>query len=575
MKQLLGVILMVALVADIGLFVGVGFGLNALSATGAPALHQTCEANGQTSGYGSTGTGGLAFCVYFAIPLTYNGVYVSNWQGAGSSTAISYVIDNVNNVYGGCDNQPYSGWAAGSGVNSHGAYAVIQVIDSITGLPVSLANQSTASFSTVGTVTQGSTAFYVSYNASTPSGAVCEGGSGYPTNQTLWGVTTFTLNGEFDDYSIISVQFVTTGPWCNLNGGGSSTPACTGQYDGTGYSISGGTPSGTSWAADSYGQVYLRNGGATADWNGQTLYNGQSFSVTVVTHYDAGRGFLVQFLYPAVRGGALIAKVVAPDDSPGFSAHFTVPSNAAINTTDPTYNWFQVTVTSVVTGYVFWNQPIDVSPLYAPPPAVVTFSDLTPGSSGRSPEIGDNIQINIAGQGISSTGETISSIYIWSWYMTPNTTSGSLPPTGSPAYISTGGIRGQSLPVDRGEGINVTAAFTFTISQGWSIMSQVELVTNTAQTSVSSTTLNIYVKPPGCTGPTCNQKLPNAEWLWLGPLLFSVAVILAAAVIAFYVPNPYARYGALIAAFGFVVAAYLFGVYTGWFNPGGVFDSGG
>jgi hypothetical protein len=571
MKQLLGVVLLVALVADIGLFVGVGYGVGALSVAGVQPLHQSCLANGQTSGYGSVGPGGIAFCVYFVIPATYDGVYVSNWQGAGQSTAITYYLVNVDNVYGGCNNQPYPAWEVGSQESSHGGYAVIQVIDSITGQPVSLANQSTSSFSTQGAVTKGASAFYVSYNESTTMGTLCDS----KLNQTLWGLTSFTLNGEFDDWSVISVQFVTSGPWCDNNGGGSVTPTCEGQYDPTGYENDGGTPSGNSWSANSYGQAYLRNGGAKADWNGQTLYNGEAFSVTVVTHYDSGQGFNVQFLYPAVRGGALIAKVVAPDDSPGFSAHFTVPKNAAINSSDPTENWFQVTVSSVVTGYVFWNQPIDVSPLYAPQPAVVTFSDLTPGSASRSPQVGDDIQINIKGAGIPAQQETITAVYIWSWYMTPNTTSGSLPPTGSSAWISQNGRQGQSLQVDKADLYNVTAAFTFTIQQGWSIMSQVELVTNTAQTSVSSTSLNIYVKPPGCTGPTCNQQGTNAEWLWLGPILFSVAVFLAAAVVAFYVPQPYVRYGAVFAAAGFVILAYAAGVYTAWFSAGGLFDTGG
>jgi hypothetical protein len=567
MKVVLTTVILIALVLDLALFFGIGAGVGALTTAPSGQLHNSCLGN--TIDQDGSSESQIAFCVYFSLPS--GDQFVSDYGPGGVSTPITFAIDNVNNVYGACDQDAglWDTWLTGPGA-THGAYAEVQILDGSTGQPINLGAQSTNSFQTPGVVSQSAYAWTISYNNSSPQSAFCGKGAGaLPGNQTVW-VNTFAVTGALDDFSIVQVTFYTTGAMCETDAFLPQTAACAVSGPG-GEQVGTGTPRGT-WNAVSISQAYLRLGGAKVTWNGQTLYNGQSFTVPVTTYYDQGQGFHVQFLYPAARGGSEIATITAPDDQPGFQANFKVPSNAAVNASDPTYNWFQIVVTNPITQYVYINQPIDISPLYAPPAPDVKVTDLT--SAGGSTQVGDQISVQVYAQGIPAQKEKITSIYFWAWYLEPGASASTLPPVGSTAWISQGGQQGQPLQTVTSD-YNATASTNYTIGAPYTVEMQVESVTNTAQTSRAATSISIYVKPPGCTGPSCNTHPGgNAFWEAAGPALLSVAIVLAAMLLALYIPTPYIRYGIVAVGVGFVIACYVFGFYGNWFGTGGLLNAG-
>jgi hypothetical protein len=579
MKQVLTVIVGIVLLLDLALFFGIGVGVGALAAAGpSHSLTNSClQQNAGQNGLENAGTNpqtGIAFCVLFAQPNGQS--YVSNYGPGHVSTPITFSIYNVNGLYGGCNNIPWFAWFVGSGGGPHPAYAEVQIIDGSTGLPISLNDQSTNSFQTQGAVTQSETAWWISYNNSQQESALCRDGYALPSNQTLWGTTSFSLVGPIDDYSIISVRFYTEGPFCvDASIGSSTTPTC--DISGpNGVQGNTGDPNGGTWYATTIGQAFLRLGGAAVSWNGQTLYNGQSFTVPVTTFFDQGQGFHVQFLFPAARGAAEIATQTVADNQPSFAAKFTVPSNGAVNSSDPTYNWFQIVVTNPLTQYVYINQPVDISPRYAPPPPSVQVTDTT--GSGNV-QVGDAMLVQVSANGVPTQGEKITAIYFWAWYLEPGGSVTTLPVAGSSAWISQGGQQGQPLATST-TGYNATASTNFTVGAPYPIEIQVESVTNTGQTSRAATSVSIQVTPPGCHSASCGCTTNcgggsgDALWEAIGPALLSVAVVLAAFLIALYLPNPYIRYGIIIVGIAFVAASYIFGFYSNWFAAGGILNAG-
>lgn len=545
MKHAIVIGLVVAELVIVAAFFGVGFGTAALSVAGAPALTNTCS-----------GPGGLDFCVNFSTAPNLGGVFVSNWIN-GQSTPITFSVYNTVGTNGDCSQQP--GWIGGAGHLS--AFAEVQIIDSLTGQPVSLVSQSVASFQSEGTVTASATAFFVSFNGSVDQGAYCYGNTARSqTPQTDWLPNTFSLVGQFDDYSRVSVTFYTTGQYCN-GGPFGGIPAC--SQDGVQRASSG------TWTASAVGQVYLRNGGGSFAWNSQTLYNGQTFTVPVTTHYDAGQGFELKFLYPSARGSGTIASAMVPDDKTDYGVTFTVPSNAASNSTNPGWNWFQLALYSPVAQYTYEVTPIDVSPLYAPPAPKVSYQDL---AGNNPPQLGDQLDFAISAAGIPAQGERIVSITMWAWYLSPGIGAG-LPASGSSAWITPGGQGGDALTI-AANGYNATATYTATVTQPYDIAYQVESVTNTAQTSASATGATIYVQPPDCSGSTCNAAPASNLWGTLGPALLSLAVILAAVIVAIVAPLGWGRYLVVALAIGGVVVLYVFD-WGGAFVVGGLLNHAG
>jgi len=539
----------VAVLVVWSLFFGIGFGAGALSLASPAPLQGSCG-----------GPGGIQFCVNFAIAPSLGGNYVSNWIN-GISTPITLSIQNFVGQNGSCDQGP--GWLAGSGHQQ--AFVVISVIDSISGQPVSLSAQSTNSFSAPAgaTVTQGPTSFVVSLNNSYTQQAWCYGStSRSQAEQSDWTPITFTLTGQFDDYSRVSAAFTTGGKFCS---GPGSDSAC--SLDGVGRTAT------SQWYGTATRQAYLRNGGGFFSWNGQTLYNGETFTVPVTTYYDAGQGFQIQFLYPSVRGSVVIATTTVPDEKTNFGVTFTVPANAAQNSTNPLYNQFQLALYSPVAQYTYQVIPVDISPLYAPPAPTAQFQDL---SQHSPPQLGDQGSIAIAGNGVPSQKESIVTFILWMWYVTPTTPANSLPPPGSPAWITNGGQSGQQIPATV-NGFNGTGSYPFSITQPYTIALQLESVTNTAQTSVAQTAFTIYVQPPGCTGPMCKTGVPAASfWQVGGPVLLSLGIILTSLLAAIAVPLPMpARYLLVGAGVAVVVVLLAFGWLTGAFVPGAIFNPGG
>ena len=550
MKSAIVMGLVIVELVVVAAFFGVGFGTAALSVTGPPALSTSCA-----------GPAGIDFCVNYSTAASYGNVFVSNWVN-GLSTPITFSIYDTIGTNGNCGQEP--GWLAGSGRSY--AYAEVQIIDSVTGSPVSLASQSTSSFQSQGSVSQDANAFFVSFNASVDQGAYCygPGGDHSPDTQTHWLPTTFTLVGQFDDYSRVSVTFLTTGYYCDGVLAG-TLPACT-QDGGTSRSS---PPVDGTWSVSATSQVYLRNGGGSFAWSGKTLYNGQTFTVPVTTHYDAGQGFQIQFLYPSVRGSGTIATVTVPDDKTNYGVTFTVPSNAAVNSSNPEYNWFQLKLYSPVAQYTYEVTPIDVSTLYAPPSPVVSYTDMT---GNNPPQLGDQVQFSIAAAGIPTENERITSIVIWAWYLAPGVGTG-LPPSSSSVWATPGGQAGDALTVSQ-SGFNATAVYSLTITQPFDIAYQVESVTNTAQTSVAATGATIYVQPPGCTGPTCNPNHSSPLWETVGPALLAIAIVIASILVALVAPGGWARYLVVALAIGGVVVLYVFN-WGGAFLVGGLLNHAG
>ncbi len=551
MKNVIAAGLAVALLIVVALFFGIGFGTGAL-AVAPPALTTSCD------------FGGLTFCVFFTTAPALGGNFASNWVN-GISTPITFYAENyVGNT--SCGSSP--GWMGGSG--NQFSYFSVQVIDSLTGSPVSLSSQSTTSFQVPSgaTVTQSSTAFYVSLNNSFDQSAYCYTSphitASSQSPQIDWTPVTFTLAGQFDDYSRISVQWMTKYDYCNGNAFSNvGQPSDCNQRGGGPYYASGSHyPVATA-------QAYLRSGGGYFSWNGQTVYNGQTFTVPVTTYYDAGQGFQIQFLYPSVRGSATISTQTVRDECTNCGVQFTVPSNAAQNSTDPQFNQFQMVLWSPVTQYGYEDIPIDISPLYAPPAPVVSYQD---NQGNAVPKVGDTITVSISGTGIPAQGESIIGFNVWLWYLTPQTSAGTLPPNGNPAWITSGGQTGLYVKAIANGQWNGTATYgPFTISQPYSFAVQVESITNTAQTSLAQTAFTVYVQPPGCTGASC-QKTPNSVGLWqeVGPWLLMIAFILAAALVALFVPGaPWIKFAVPAAVVAMLAVLYWLGFITGLFAQGG------
>jgi hypothetical protein len=545
-KHVAALLLAVVLAAEFLVFVGVGYGSSAFAATAPPSLSSSCS------------NGAVSFCVDFATPSSTAGAEVANWVN-GLSTPITFYIANTIDE-SKCSQSP--GWDAGNGQAP--AYAQVQVIDANTGKVVPFINQSTNNVVSPGTVTESSNAFYVSFNSSVDQSAYCYGDTHRSQlSQTDWSPTTLQLVGQFTDYSKIVVTFFTSGSYC-ATGLAQGPLVCNLDTSGSGLfqrDVVG------SWNAVAIGETYLRNGGGFFSWNGQALYNGEKFTVPVTTYYDAGQGFRIQFLYPSVRGSAVIATATVPDEKTSYGVTFTVPSNAAMNSSTPNYNQFQLTLFSPVAQYTYQNIPIDIAQPYAPPAPSVTFVDV----ENAPPQVNDQVSVSVSAAGVPKFHENVTEVLLWVWYVTPYTSSGSLPPSGSSAWITSGGPSGYVLSTVLNNG-TATGVYPFTLTQPYSIAVQAESVTNTGQSS-NQVAFTVYVQPPGCSGPSCQHGVPSTFWESFGPAVLA-AMVLTASLFVLLIPikNLWFRILPIAVVVAAIALLWVVGVWPGWFQPGAVFN---
>lgn len=570
----IGIVGIVLIVVTGGLwagFVGLAAATNALCVTGCtpPALVNT-----------QGGPGGIEFSVQFAAP---NGVpaTVANWQN-GLSTPISFYIQTVTHQQGSCSQNP--GWDAGAGTQP--AFAIVEILQggtptSFTPLNVNLgAGITGASWAS----SASGRSFVVSWNQSVTTSQWCFGSTGaYGTSpRTAWEPVSFQIRGPVLDYSVLQVQFFTTGVYCKSGGFGSTVPACNPAGANLNFasywplSLCGTT--GSSMSTCPIGQEYIRNGGGSMAWNGQTVYNGQTFTVPTTTYYDGGSGFSAQFLYPVERGSGLIAQVPVPDSQTNYPVKFTVPANASSNSTSPDANKFQIVLYGALSQEDYVVQPIDVSPEFAPPPANVTLVD---NSGNAVLHVGDSATLTAHASGIPKFSEAIAQITIWAWYVTPNTSAISLPTASSGAWVTSGGQTGlecgsnSGCDFSGGPNGSATATYTFTVTQPFSIQVQVESTTNTSQTSAAAFLATYYVQPPTCgPGPNCNSypPPPTSEWGMLGPILLVAALASTGVLVAYFLPRTVrvtARVLTAVAIGAPALLLYVLGFLQPLFMPGG------
>lgn len=575
MKSTIALVLAVALIADVVVFLGLGFGTGALCVVncGPPPLHQQ-----------TFGNSGLSMYVEVANP---NQAAVTDAYSLGSSamqsTSVSFDLHVFTN--GSCGSNGGFGWYVNQGAGGTYGYFVIQMLNGSSAIPFEISNGTMGNgghMAPGGSLTQlGFGPVFPYYTVSENSSKVSEycypSGNGplssaqAPAGHVYFS-SSFTLNGQYPDHAVLSIAFFSIITNCDggvsgINGASQPASCNLGNLNNNGFSLTQQVS-----ITGAIGQGYLRSGFSELFPQQGVAFNGGSLLVPYVTGYAGASAYSAQFIEgPCMASpGKVLQTLSVPGSSAGV-LKFEVPdglSRAVSPSTCPapyTPNTGQVWLFSAWTAQsVIWRQLVDISPSSAPGMPTLTATD----QQGNSPAVvGDTLQITMSATYTNASGK-IQYFQASAFYNAGEST----PPVSSTYWVGAN-AQGVQLAATCSGGASGTcsATWTFQIGQAAPVTAIIQDITNTSQGNQA--TIAIQVQIETCPGdPTCGSGPHHANsslWQELGPWLLAVAIMLAAALGALLAPLPTIG-RVLVVAAPAVALAILWGVLSAQFLPGGL-----
>lgn len=558
MKNLAAMVLVVALIVDVSVFAGVGFGSGALVLLSPSPPITTADYT--QSNY--TSTDGLYFSTSFAGcdvgTATCAAPLITSMTPGAQSTALTFQ-ESISTA----STCPHSSPAYENGKQYGGpdAYYSISfspnpgtVNGSIDGVPF--------------TTTSGTT--YASNNASSTIFAFCLAGIGgaqalhYPTGFIFQ--HQLLLVGSYPTMKI-SVAFNVYGQFCD-----SSAPFTQNNHVcldvANNFPLTAPSPPSGGFSGQAVASAYYQSAGASFVFVGQPFMNGGTLQISTTTGYDAGH-----YNVSIYRNGVLDTSFSpnpehVADFSTGLTISWKIPANWAQNGSNNTV------VVSLYTGLV--NEQISqttiINPLFAPVGPTVQVSD---SSGGVYPGIGDSATLTIYANQSAHSGVP-TQIWLWAYYLA------------SGANAQVGGCGSQSItgacaaiklpPQDiQQTGNGLIARFTFTVAPpvgfsaaiGWTVFSE----TGTNQTSPTSYG-SIQIRPANCApGQPCDPTTSGLTvWSYVGPVTLLLMPILVLLILMILLPDRrFLIAGIAVIVLLVAVAAIFWGDFQSAFTKGGTF----
>lgn len=528
-KPLIAIGLVVVLIIAIAALVIPSAGTLCITGCGAPTITQTPAA-----------FSGLQLQVVFGQQDSgIGGYYTSAYNPSGNSTPFQFSVQaTITNSQqcGGHPNQG-AGWEVGHSFDT--GYYQVWVTDGSTGAMESLDNNPnlfviSAATSGFGGLSQNSSSTVSSlwcYN-SVLNGISTGGGGSY------WFPQTMALTGQYSDFSVLHVQFVTEIRGCQAAQLGSNTQAAQCQLAGSNYQ----------WVSDGYNlmattqaQAILRSGQSTLTPPSTTPYNGGTFAVGYDTGWDGTAGYTLTLNTPGVRsnGGAVVASYQLGSGASGNKV-ITVPQNASQippskcngNVASVGCQWNEFTVnlySNLFNIAVVPDLQINILPNSGPANLTVTYSDITSGST--TIHLGDQIVITATATATNISG-AVTAFQGLGYYNAGEST----PPVSQQFYVLGGPSGGVDVST-HGNGTS-TGTFDFTVGMQSPITITVLALTANDQGSNPVTT-TLQVTPANCATASCQKVTPTSSFLesW-GALIVVIIIVVIAALVIFVAPIP-------------------------------------
>jgi hypothetical protein len=574
----IGLGLLIALVAEVVLFAGVGFGSGALAAVTSPSS----PAASYTSTLGHLST---AIDIEVTIPSVVDGQAITTSMiNAGTSTSITWDIQMWDPYWtggpsGNCANSGDPVFAPGHGANTasytvqFGSTAWEGTLD---GAPVSSTSGGTL---TVPANDQSLLAYCFYDNDPGQVGdwvsSSLQGGS---SGTVFYDQHTLVINGVWSP-SPFTVTYTAQGTQCDGSTGDAGGTVCDyaksqpslAGFGGSGLGANGALNGKATFTTDTQSAYSYIMGPGSYVWNGGTL------TITAYTGYDqqpdGQSGYTLTMEYPQARpNGGQEDPAFAPINVPqlcldGCSESWTVPAGTAEDSSIQGWNEFTAVLTLPYYAGSFVNVNVDIFPNSGPNAPTITMSNT--GNFG-GPQIGDTETASIVSTPTAHSGN-LSSINVVAYYVPENGVGGAIP--SCQYFVTSITCPGGNFLTGSYSGTTLTVSFSFVVepplgSQEVCIQAFSE---STEQQASNTTTQCVNVVPASCspTGTGCPVKM--GYWTWLGPALLSAIIITALLVVAFFIPMPPWTMVVLPVVGAVIVALlYLLSIYSVWFRPGGV-----
>ncbi len=576
MKHVLALVLVIALVADLALFFGIGFGVGALSVTAAsgPA--------------GSQGSASYTQSNYTGVSTMYFSTSIISYSSAGVIPATGYSASSQSTSFdvsvqvwdpipasnsNSCGNSGQPVWAPGQGANWG---ALLVTYDQPFTIEVGGTQYASNGDS-----------YAISMNGTTEPVYYClQAGSGldFPSSNLQNGGsvafdTSFTLVGLYSD-ARLTATFIGEATYCDGSAGGTGVCGDASNAGNLGHYAVWYPNGGINFAASASINTWSGQASIVNANPGAVVFNGGTASFDVSTGYN-GPGscpYTVTMSYPAARGGGtdpnFAAKCVPNFELSPYVVSWTIPQGTSVNSSTPGWNTF-IAVLSLtgnanyyaVVGYA--QASIAISPLYQPAAPVVIAVSLGPLTE---PQAGNTEDITVWANESAHSGP-VGSINLIVYYANVGTAPGALPACGAQWVSGISCPSGITMSSTASGSGGLKGTFSFTVdapaaySQGFWIAAQSEnqeaQPSNVTYLWVSIAATNCKPGSPGCPGASTSLSL----WQVLGPALLSAAIILAGLIGALWAPG-YWRYLIAILPVVLVILLYLF-AYTAAFAPGG------
>jgi hypothetical protein len=544
MKHLIVIGIAVALLINIGVFFGLGFGSSALSVSGNQVATLPVSYNPQP------------FCVY-ENPVCYVVNFTTAWAGlplitslepcgpgntgaCGSSTLSFGVNTYVANYPCTPTNDRSGSWNGGATNYGTSSYYVVSFSGYGTNIPTGTVNGVLYSGGSWGvsvnsSVSQG---VYLSY-CLVNTNLLGQYQSQRFSSPGLLFPQILQLLGVYPDMRI-SVTFYSQGQYCDGSGFGTQIQgACLAAYQNAGglannvQAVDNGP-----WSGDAVTTAVYKSAGASFSFVGQPYQNGGTITVSLTTGYDAG-GYRLGIYCPAPRscGGSLDPEFspnpqTIPDNSFGYLVHWAIPSGAAQNNSvGPSWNsWLVVLSTQFAAGQI--SSTTIINPLYSPATPGVTWTN---SGGGVLPSVGNTVHLTIYANGSALSGPA-TTVVLAVYYQPPGSPAQAEPGCGSGWVIGIPCPVGLSLPVS-----SAMATFTFVMNPPLgSVAVGITVYSGAANGQASPTNyFQIQISPIGGCGPASNPCKPGLSlWEQIGPYLLASMLVLGAVLAALLAPIP-------------------------------------
>lgn len=578
MKNVIAIVVGLALLVVLGSFAALGFGSGVLSVGGTNGTTpQTQIFNDTTSTAGA-----LEWNLHVTTQQGYP--IISSLIPGGVSTLLSFGLSlSSNNNCGGGAGPVWDG-----GGNDY-AYWIVQLIGpggSVQHFNASVNGQSVQGYYYVismnGTASSHSNLAYCEQNPNTAGNYQ----SPNLNNEEFWSQNVAFV-GVYPT-STIRVDFNSINSFChnqppavgNSNGGDCAQAAARNSNCATG---SAGYWCGGSFSSsktiNAYFTTVMPSGSASFHIlnPGQIVYNGGVLQVSVTTGFDGPGQYQLELITPSVRtGGGTIDTTfqgnpaTVANNCNGCLVTWNVPSNAASNSSvGVAYNTWQIVLVASYINAQTSPLSIAINPIYSPAKPIVSY---TTGSGAEYPLPGDTITFSIQANPPSANGSGVNQITVWVFYLTPGNAADQLPPCGN-QWISSGCPNGQVLNVTiNGRSASGTFETTVTPPTG---TNQIAIEAQSGSTKSQPSPIASFVvsiTPPGCqVGQPCDPFHTNlSTWTSVGPILLVVALFLAGLLVAVVVPMRKWMIFVVVVGVG-IVAIILFPAISHLFLPGGPF----